>query len=151
MRLMLIAALLLEISHAAAAEQKVAVFIDATVDGNHPSAETLVFEMKDAMRGSNSFRLVSNFKQWPYIKVVVVTVPSTVGERERHIGIAYSYTIVYDSPDIPGDGALLTAGVSICPLDLDSLRKCARRILPHIEFAVNKLERDQPKLRKTLQ
>lgn len=138
---------LLLLSGSALCQTKIPVYIHATADANDPDAQSLVFELKDAVRGSNSFKLVPDAKSWPYIKVVIVAVESSVGGRK--VGIAYSYAFVYDDVQMPLDGAFITSGVQTCPSK--EIQDCARGHLAGIDRAASILQQRAPHLHKKLQ
>lgn len=141
----ILAAVLYVVTNGAIAQSKVPVFVDSTVSTGDEIGQLLVFELKEAIRGSQGYRLVDDSKLWPYIKFVVVTVKATV--TGRSLGTAYGYTVLYDSPSMPLSGAFITSGAQVCPTG--SAAQCARSNLADIDEAVSTLRRSSPELAKS--
>lgn len=104
-----------------------------------------VFELREAIRASNSMRLVDQSNE-PRIKVSVVTVDSDRNNTGVAAGIAT--TVVYDSMDIPLNGAHMTTLVQVC--GEQRVAGCARGLLSWIDSSVNTLRQDWPSLWKSL-
>ncbi len=126
----------------ASAQSKTPVYVSATAGENDPVGQAYVFEVREAIRGSNGFRLVEEEKQWPYIEVVLVTVKA--GESLS----AISVSILYDSSDMAMLGALIDASVQTC--GRDRVQACARRTLGAVDEAVESLKKAAPNLRASL-
>jgi hypothetical protein len=137
---MMIALLL---STASLAQNKVTVLIEATIGdkGADNVGQQVVFELKEAIRGSQSFRLTEDDGYWPRITVVAIT-------TALHDGTAISYSYLYDSEKMPLRGAYITSTVQYCPRN--DAPACARNILAVIDQAVERLGRRAPELRQSL-
>src|SRR5690349_7312081 len=83
-----------------AAQSKVAVFLHPTVDSSDHIGQQVVFELKEAIRSSQSFRLVEEATRWPYMKVFIVTLKTSPAN-----GTAISVAFAYDDRGIPLSGA----------------------------------------------
>lgn len=123
-------------------QNKVPVYVNDTVAADDQIGRQLVFEIREAIRGSQGYRLVEDSRQFPYIKYFVSTVRTAAG------GTAAAYTIVYDSVSMQLSGALISGGVQICPRERVS--SCARSALASIDEAWRQLQREAPDLWKTL-
>lgn len=130
----------------AAMSQKIPVFIEATNEEGDSAGRLLVYEIKEGIRGSHGYTLVSNENEWPYVRLIIVSISAAVGER--NLGTAYSYTIVYDDISLPLDGLFLTSGVQICPTK--EVAYCARSKLATLEGAATNLQRRVPAMHKAL-
>ncbi len=144
MKISMLAAILLTGGISASAPaQKLPVFINATTQNDGLSAQ-YVYEIKEAIRASNGFRLVENEKQWPYIRYVIVTfVPSGVS----YIASAHSFS--FDNVGIPLGGASITTAVEYCPGS--QVSSCARVRMGALDAAATHLRDQAPELWKTLQ
>lgn len=117
-------------------QNKIPVYLKGSSSEQDSIGQRYIFEVKEAIRGSQGFRLIENFKQWPYIKIEILTVKIPVGGRV--VGTAISYTILYDSNVMPLSGAYLTSGVTTCTNN--AVMDCARDTLAHIDEAVSSLQ-----------
>src|SRR4051812_2214327 len=93
----------------AQADGKVPVYLTSTVAKNDMLGQPLAFELKESSRGSEGFPLIEDVKQFPYIKMSLVTVGPSAG------GPAVGYVISYDDLWVPISGLLITSGVLTCP------------------------------------
>lgn len=142
-RATIVAVLVLSVPTICLAQSKVPVLVVSTVGENDAAGQQMVFELKEAIRGSQGFRLVENSKQWPYIKFYIVTVQAVAGAST-----AAGYSIVYDNINIPLSGAYITGGAQYCGRSQST--SCARGLLSEIDSAVDSLQRTGPELHKTL-
>jgi hypothetical protein len=104
------------------------------------------FELREAIRGSNGMRLVTEGLD-PRIKVSVVTIDAG-SPRDRGISSAIAVTILYDSLEVPLGGAHLTTVVQVCGRDRAEF--CARSLLSTIDSEVSRLQQRSQTLWKTL-
>lgn len=137
-----IAAMLLCAATNSFAQSKTPIYVTASVSDGDAVGNRLVFELKEAIRGSGGYRLVVDHKEWPYMRVSVVTL------RTAASGTAAGYTIAYDSVDMPIRGALIFSGVQTCPAA--ATNSCARNMLAAVERALVDLQDEAPELRRTL-
>jgi len=125
-----------------AGQTKLPVYLDISVSDDDPVGRQVVFELKEAIRGSQGFRLVEDKTQWPYLKVIIVTAKTTA------TGSALSYSFLYDSKAMPLNGALITAVVQTC--GPSTVVNCARAALSRIDGASEQLNMERPEFRRTL-
>jgi hypothetical protein len=130
MRTFLLALSLLLSAHALA-QDRLPVFLRATIDENDAVGRQLVYEIKEAVRASASFRLV-DATEWPYLKVVIVTLKD--GEAT-----AAGLTFLYDDTSMPLGGAYITASVQTC--GRNRVTACARSTLASIDEAAENLKK----------
>jgi hypothetical protein len=124
------------------AQNRAPVYVTSSSAENDNVGRQLVVDIKEAIRGSDSFRLVEDRKQSPYLKYVVTTqVVSTVST-------AAGWLVAYDNLAIPMGGAYIYSGVITCPRD--RISTCARAALANLDVALRELERGAPELWKTL-
>lgn len=128
------------------AQGKVPVLISSTVPNDDLLGRQYAAELREAIRGSPAYRLVEDLKQWPYLKIAIVTLSATFGSR--NIGTAISYAITYDSLSIEMSGVLILSGVQIC--SPGEAPACAKAYLARVDEAVSALQREAPALRTTL-
>ena len=103
----------------------------------------MLFELKEAIRGSMSFRLVEDPKLWPYIKLSFVS----QGESNNSSS-ATAMVLSYDSEAMPMNGAFITTTVQTC--GMQKVKECARGLLPDIDLAIGRLQKEAPELWRTL-
>lgn len=123
-------------------QNKVPVYVHDTVAANDQVGQQFVFEIREAIRGSQGFLLIEDKTNLPYIKYFVSTTRTAAG------GTAAGYAIVYDSVNTPLSGVLINGGVHICPRE--QVISCARSELTSIDEARRQLQREAPYLWKTL-
>jgi len=123
-------------------QTKVPVYVVGNPSENDQIGRQLVFEIREAIRGSQGYRLVEDSRQLPYIKYFVSTVSTAAG------GTAAAYSIVYDSASMQLSGALISGGVQTC--SREQVSSCARSALTGIDEAWRQLQREAPDLWKTL-
>jgi hypothetical protein len=111
-----------------------------------PIGQQLGFELKEAIRGSNSFQLVDDDKR-PHFKLFIVSMDDTIG-TEKGLRTAYSAVIVLDSEFIDGGGIFLTTSVGTC--GRSRVVECARGLLPDIDQQATRLREKWPSLYKLL-
>lgn len=127
----------------ALAQGKVPVFLATTVDADDQVGRQIVFELKEAIRGSQGFLLEEEPTAWPYLKVFLVTLKTRPSR-----GTAISYSLLYDHTSMPLNGAFITSVVQTCgPSEVVS---CARTALGQIDQAIEDLQRSNPEFRRTL-
>ena len=124
------------------AQSTVPVYVVGLVDENDHVGRQFVFEVREAIRGSQGLRLVEDGKEWPYIKVVVTTVSAAAATT------AAGYAITYDSIDMPFGGGLLFSGVQAC--GRERVSSCARSVLANLGDAIRNLQRVAPDVAETL-
>jgi hypothetical protein len=138
---LLLCLMLLCISPLGIAQVKVPVFISSTIDANDVVGQRIVSSLKEAIRGSNGFRLVEDGTLWPYLKFVIITLGS--GNST-----SLSWSIIYDSTSMPLGGAYMTGGVQNCGIERAS--SCAQNHFSAIDRALESLQRENAALRATL-
>ena len=121
--------------------QKIPVFVNSTVSDDDRVGETLVFEIKEAIKGSQSFRSVEE-NEWPYIRYSIVTLPDGEGATFT------SQVFLFDDLTSPLSGSMITQTVTTCGRAV--VQSCARRYLARIDGAVQMLSRESPALHKRL-
>lgn len=114
--------------------------------GDDLAGKQLAFALKEAVRGSRSFRFV-NEEGAPATPRIDVHLLSVASDLDR-VTTAIAYTSAYDHASIPASGILLNAGVNVC--GRDRIESCAKGILPGIDWAVEYLRKDWPDLWRTL-
>src|SRR5262249_38742088 len=118
--------------------------VEILQSGKDSLGQRFAFEIKEAIRGSRSMRLVTDSS--PHLIVHIVTLdPDTDAPGNRTIT---SVTIVYDSMNTPARGAYLTSYVAVC--GVQRINECARGILPDIDSAAEFLRTKWPGLWNTL-
>jgi hypothetical protein len=103
------------------------------------------FELKEAIRGSNSMQLVAESFE-PRIKVSVVTIDAD--SSNRGFASAIAITILYDSIQVPLGGAHLTTMIQLC--GRNRVAFCSRDLLSSIDAETNRLRSLSQSLWKTL-
>ena len=124
------------------AQSKVPVLLETTF-GDDTVGQQVGFELKEAIRGSQSFRLIAGEGVWPRITIIMVSTSSAPSSGPSSI----SYSFLYDSLKMPMRGAFVTSTVQIC--SRQNAQGCARAILANIDDALERLSRNAPDLRKT--
>jgi len=106
------------------------------------------FEIKEAIRGSNSMRLVDSTPLTPRIRVSVITIDRDRDKAGSGQQTTVSTTLVFDSIDMPLSGAFITSYVEYC--GSDRINECTRRMLSKIDAASESLRKDSPHFWKSL-
>jgi hypothetical protein len=109
--------------------------------------QSVAFNLKEAIRGSQSFFLVEEIKK-PTITVLLVSIDISVNEPKKGVSSANSEVVVYDSLTTPGNGILLYSNVAHC--GSNKVEQCAKSILPSMDRAVQDLRANWPDLWKQL-
>ncbi len=125
-----------------AAQERVPVLLDTTVSNDDSVGRVLTFELKEAVRGTRSFRLVDDPKAWPYLRVAIVTL------KTSDVSSALAVTYVYDDPAMPLDGAFIHSAIHACGRERTTA--CARSILASIDEAASRLRRSDGTLYRKL-
>jgi len=112
--------------------------------GDDSVGQGVAFALKEAIRASQSFRLVDYEPAAKLPQIVVFMVSIGANENISAIGS----TIVYNSLTMPGEGIFIREFVQIC--SEDRLESCARKSLPNIDNAVDFLRRNWPSLSRNL-
>jgi len=114
--------------------------------GHDKVGQQLAFALKEAIRGSRSFRFVDHQigPTSPRIVVYLVSIDSDVSG----VNAAISNAIIYDHVSIPGWGIILSLGVQSC--SQDRLETCGKEILPNIDSGVEALRKGWPDLWRSL-
>jgi hypothetical protein len=126
----------------AQAQNRVPVYVSSSSAENDSVGRQLVFDIKEAIRDSDAFRLVEDRKQAPYLKYIVTT------QGVSTVVTAAGWLVAYDNLAIPMGGAYIYSGVMTCPRD--RISTCARTALANLDVALQELERGAPQLWKTL-
>lgn len=127
-------------------QNKVPIFLSITVGENDSVGRQLVFQIKEAIRGSNGFKLIEDQKQWPYIHYAIVTMSNNAIAGNTQTVV--SHTITYDNVDIPLNGAFITGYIQYCGAEV--VQSCAARTMGALDGAVDDLKRMAPQLWKKL-
>jgi hypothetical protein len=138
--------LLITAGVALAQSKTIPVLLVTTTGDNDQVGQQLVFEIKEAIRGSHGFRLIDDYKNWPYIKTHIVTIRSNLGTESFTTAVAYAF--IYDSANVLSPGVFINQSVAICGRNV--VRDCARQFLSHLDSAVSELQSLNPDLAKTL-
>lgn len=107
----------------------------------------VAFSLKEQIRASQSMRLLLDTGTTPRIRVDIVSVDVTSGNSGYGSAIGVSY--LYDSNDVPLNGAFITSSTHTCtsPNAID----CARRLLVRIDSAIDRVRTKWPSLWSELQ
>jgi hypothetical protein len=143
MRNMLVLLFLFLIPNIGLSQVKVPIYLDVTANENDQAGQQMAFEIKEAIRGSHGFRLVEDSSSMPYMRFVIVTVRAGGNEAT-----AASYSLIYESLNMPVDGAFITSSVQYC--GRQRVAECARGALSILDRAVNTLQQRSPELRRSL-
>lgn len=119
--------------------------VEVAHTGNDSVGTLYAFELREAIRGSNSMQLVNESFE-PRIKVFVVSMDADT--PDRGISSAIAITVLYDSLEVPLGGAHLTTILQICGRERVAL--CARSLLSRIDSQVTLLQERSQRLWKTL-
>ena len=140
--------LLLASGFSFAQSKKVPVAV--THSGDDSVGEGIAFALKEAVRGSQSFRLVDDevAPKQPRIVVHMVSIDTDEYPRQRGLSSSIATVIVFDSIETPGFGIYLTMLVQYC--GRDKIDPCAKTILPKIDREIEKLRTSWPALWKKL-
>jgi hypothetical protein len=111
---------------------KTPIYVDATIQENDSVGQLIVFNLKEAIRGSNGFRLIEDSKNWPYLKIAIVSLRESNGAST-----ALGYTWLYDGLDMPLNGAFVTSGVQTCGRDVAA--SCAKTLFAKVEGVLQEL------------
>jgi hypothetical protein len=130
------------IEPAVAQTKKLPVYLSTTVTKGDEVGRQIVFELKEALLGSNSFRLV-DASSHPYIKLSMVSVKS--GDSASAASIAY----VYDNLNQPMQGVLISSSVQVC--GVSKVKACVRTLLAGLSESAEKLAKHSRNLHQTLQ
>ena len=114
--------------------------------GDDKGGQQLAFALKDAIRGSRSFRLVDHEIGPTSPRIVVYLV--SINSDANGVNTAISNAIIYDHVSIPGWGIILSLGVQSC--SQDRVETCAKEILPNIDSGVEALRKGWPDLWRSL-
>lgn len=121
--------------------------VEVAHSGNDSVGTLYAFELREAIRGSNSMQLISESIE-PRIKVSVVSIDTDTDTPDRGFSSAIAITVLYDSLEVPLGGAHLTTIVQIC--GRDRAATCARTLLSRIDSQVTLLQERSQRLWKTL-
>ena len=124
------------------AQNRVPVFVSSSSAEYDHGGRQLVSDIKEAIRGSDAFRLVEDRKQSPYLKYVVTTQSVSTALT------AAGWLVAYENVAVPMGGAYIYSGVITCRRD--QISACAREALTNLRVALQELERGAPELWKTL-
>jgi hypothetical protein len=80
--------------------------------GEDSEGQIIAFKLKEAIRSSRRFTLVDDNSSNPRIAVRMTSSEATVDNRL--VGNTLSYAIVYDSREMPANGAFLTVSGITC-------------------------------------
>ena len=127
------------------AQTKTPIELDHT--GKDNAGRLFAFELKEAIRGSQSMRLLEGPSVEPRIRVLLVSIDAT-GGSQTGIRTAVSTSILYDSVDVPLGGAYLTSLVQICGRNV--MAACARDLLADIDREIESLRTRSPNLWRTI-
>lgn len=133
-------------SAAAKGQDKVPVLIFDTVSDGDRVGQQLVFELKEAIRGSFGFRLIEDHNKWPHMKMYVVTVQGMPGSQSATTAASMSF--VYDGVDVVSPGLFVSSAVQAC--GSNRLRECARTMMGNLDAAVSQLREMYPRFAKGL-
>jgi hypothetical protein len=139
-----IAVWLLASSLAIAQDTRVAVSVNHR--GNDQVGQEVASALKQAIRGSKSFRFVDDEVAPSFPRIVAYL--ATINADTDTGASAISTTLSYDSFDIPGRGIYLASLVQYCTRL--SIETCAKGILPYIDASVESLRRTWPDMWRTL-
>jgi len=133
--------------------KKIPVAVEYSEDDE--AERRIAFDLKEAIRASQSFVLVDN--GWPTKARVTVHIVASGIKMTNNVNtlntasIALAEGITYNSPTLARGtrgGVLLFLGIRHCEQPQFAL--CAKEILPDIARAVDTLRRDSPTLWQTL-
>src|SRR5438046_6458762 len=114
--------------------QKVPVVIKATIASDDMVGRQVVFELKEALRSSASFQLIDDPKYdilHAFLKMSLVTLRQSAGST------AIATATVYDSIEMPLNGAYISASVHTC--GSERAVGCARQMLSSMDEDVEVL------------
>ena len=119
-------------------------------DGEDSVGRSIAFALKEAIRGSESFKFVDDdpFPKTPRLVVHLISLDITLSEGNKGSASAISETIVYASQTTPLLGGYITSAVQHC--GRNKVNECAKGILPNIDRAAELLRRYWLDLWKTL-
>ena len=125
--------------------QKVPIALSATVAEDDQVGRQLIFEIKEAIRGSNSFRLIDETDPvFPRLSVSAVAEAADV----NRVSTAVSFSYAYDDRYLPLNGLFIIGSVQVC--GRDTVKSCARSALSYIDAAIESLGKADPALKKAL-
>lgn len=136
--------LLVAIPNICSAQGKIPVEIEHT--GDDQVGKLYVFELKEAIRGSQSMRIVGESGYPARIRVMLVSLDSDTPDQGRRSAI--SVTILYDALDIPLSGAYLSSTIQLC--GRDRATACARSTMAKIDAQAEYLKTKSPAFWKAL-
>ena len=126
----------------AAAQSRIPVLMSTTLADDDTTGRSLVYAIKESLRGSRGFRLVEDESAWPYLSMRLVTVSTPGG------GTAMAIAFVYDSVDMPMGGAYVTTTIQTC--GRDRIAACAVSLMGSLDSAADRLRRGTKELWQTL-
>lgn len=119
--------------------------VEVTHSGRDNIGRQFAFELRDALRGSNSFRLVEGESKEPRI---VISVVSLSVEDTDNRSSALSISKVVDAHTIPVNGIYITSGVRI--VGANRVKTSAGALPAEIDEAVDFLRSKWPAVYKLL-
>ena len=114
--------------------------------GQDSEGKIIALKLKEAIRSSQRFVLVDDDSTRPRIALRMTSTKTTVDNRL--VGNTVSYAIVYDSRNMPANGAFLTVSGLNC--NRAELEFCASLIVASLEEWTDRLRLQWPELWKTL-
>jgi hypothetical protein len=138
-------AFLVALSLPAFAQTKIPVQITHT--GKDTVGQTIVFHLREKIRGSNGMTLVGE-EVLPRIRVIVVSLDDGDSDRDQGKSSVVAATFLYDAADIPLRGAFLTSNVQSC--GRSRVASCAESLQVIIDTQVDHLRQNEPDLHRRL-
>lgn len=119
----------------AAMAQKIPMTVDHS--GEDPVGKVFAFELREAIQGSHSARLINAESLEPRVRVSIVSMDTSVGT----VGLssAMGISVSYDSMDVPLQGALITTYAYHCGKNVAA--QCAREVLAMLVEAAESLQK----------
>lgn len=126
--------------------QTVKTPVEVVHAGRDTVGSRFAFELKEAIRSSNSMRYVIATEADPRIVVHIVTVDTSSTTPGN--GTAASVSIIYDGKLVPVSGIFLDSMVQTC--GYQRVAECARGIAGDVDAAIEKLRKNWPGLAQQL-
>ena len=110
--------------------------------GSDSVGQRLAFELREAIRGSQSMRLVTAKEANPRIVVYLITIETTVSNPGALTSAAM--TVAYDSDELDARGTFLTTFVQNC--GSKRTQECARDLTARVDEELERLRKSWPRL-----
>lgn len=135
------------VSLAAVAQSTTKIPVQVLHSGSDLVGQQLAFELKEAIRASQSMRLVTDTDSGARVRVSIVSL-NPDPERASQSHTVAATTFAFDDTWVPLNGILVSATVETC--GARRVQECARSTLANIDSVIERIRKSAPNLWKDL-